>query len=41
VSPNRKFRIQIGDNGIYVRGPGGTVYVDRHEAGFGDRFRGR
>jgi hypothetical protein len=41
VSPNKKFRIQIGDNGIYVRGPGGTVYVDRHETGFGDRFRGR
>lgn len=41
ISPNRKFRIQIGDNGIYVRGPGGTVYVDRHESGFGDRFRGR
>ena len=41
ISPNKKFRIEIGDNGIYLRGPGGTVYVDRHEAGFGDRFRGR
>jgi hypothetical protein len=41
ISPNRKFRIQIGDNGIYLRGPGGTVYVDRYETGTGDRFRGR
>jgi hypothetical protein len=41
VSPNGKFRIQIQNNGIYLRGPGGTVYVDRHETGFGDRFRGR
>jgi hypothetical protein len=41
VSPNKKFRIEIGDNGIYVRGPGGTVFVDRHATGFGDRFRGR
>ena len=41
VSPNKKFRIQIGDNGIYLRGPGGTVFVDRHETGTGDRFRGR
>jgi hypothetical protein len=41
VSPNKKFRIEIGDNGIYLRGPGGTVYVDRHETGSGDRFRGR
>ncbi len=41
ISPNRKFRIEIGDNGIYLRGPGGTVYVDRHTTGTGDRFRGR
>ena len=41
TSPNKKFRIEIGDNGIYLRGPGGTVYVDRHQTGTGDRFRGR
>ncbi len=41
ISPNKKFRIQVGDNGIYLRGPGGTVFVDRHETGTGDRFRGR
>ena len=41
ISPNKKFRIEIGDNGIYLRGPGGTVYVDRHETGTGDRFGGR
>lgn len=41
VAPNGKFRIEIANNGIYLRGPGGTVFVDRHEAGFGDRFRGR
>lgn len=41
VSPNGKFRVEIGNDGIYLRGPGGTVWVDRYDTGTGDTFRGR
>jgi hypothetical protein len=33
VSPNGAFRVEITDRGIYLRGPGGTVFVDRFDAG--------
>ncbi len=32
VSPNGRFRIDISDRGIFLRGPGGTIYVDRFGA---------
>jgi len=33
TSPSGRFRIEISDRGIYLRGPGGAVYVNRFTAG--------
>jgi hypothetical protein len=33
VSPNGKFRIEITNTGIYMRGPGGTVFVNEFGTG--------
>jgi hypothetical protein len=42
VSPNGKFRIEITDAGIFMRGPSGTMYVDLHGTGStNDRYYGR
>jgi collagen triple helix repeat protein len=42
VSPNGKFRIEITNQGIFVRGPSGTFYVDYTGiATSGDRYYGR
>ena len=32
TSPNGAFSVEITDHGIYLRGPGGTTYVDRFTA---------
>lgn len=32
VSPNGQFKVQVTNRGIYLRGPGGTIYVDRFTA---------
>lgn len=32
VSPDGMFRIEISNRGIYLRGPGGTIYVDHFDA---------
>jgi hypothetical protein len=32
TSPNGAFSVSVTDNGIFLRGPGGTVYVDRFHA---------
>jgi len=42
VSPNGKFRIEITNQGIFIRGPRGTLYVDNTGiASTGDRYHGR
>ena len=42
VSPNGKFEIEITNDGIYLRGPSGTTYVDLHGIGStGDRYYGK
>jgi hypothetical protein len=33
TSPNGEFSVQITDHGVFLRGPSGTVYVDRFKAG--------
>jgi len=33
TSPNGVFRVDITNHGIYLRGPSGTVYVDRFRSG--------
>jgi hypothetical protein len=41
-SPNGLFSVEITNNGVFVRGPGGTIYVDRYTTGSTvDRFHGR
>lgn len=32
TSPNGTFHVDITDHGIFLRGPGGTIYVDRFNA---------
>lgn len=42
TSPNGLFHIEISNDGVFIRGPGGTVYVDRRGASTTpDRFYGR
>ena len=42
VSPNGKFRIEITNQGIFIRGPRGTFFVDNTGiAQTGDRYHGR
>jgi hypothetical protein len=33
TSPDGRFRIEISNDGIFLRGPGGTVFVDRYGTG--------
>ncbi len=33
TSPNGVFKVEITDHGIFLRGPSGTVYVDRFHTG--------
>lgn len=41
-SPNGRFSVEITDRGVYLRGPGGTVYVDLRGAGTTpNRYYGR
>ena len=41
-SPNGLFSVEITNNGVFVRGPGGTIFVDRFTTGSTiDRFHGR
>jgi hypothetical protein len=32
VSPNGLFSIEVSNHGVFIRGPGGTVFVDRYGA---------
>jgi hypothetical protein len=32
TSPNGMFRLEVTDRGIFIRGPGGTLFVDRFNA---------
>jgi hypothetical protein len=42
ASSNGKFAIEITNEGIYLRGPSGTIFVDEHSLGeTSDRFYGR
>lgn len=42
TSPNGLFHIEITNDGVFIRGPGGTVYVDRRGASTTpNRFYGR
>jgi hypothetical protein len=42
TSPNGLFHIEITNDGVFIRGPGGTVYVDRRGASTtANRFYGR
>ncbi len=42
TSPNGLFKVEITDHGIFIRGPGGTVFVDhRGAATTSNRYYGR
>lgn len=42
ASPNGRFAIEIRNDGIYLRGPSGTIFVDDHGHGeTSDRFYGK
>lgn len=36
TSPNGAFSIQVTDQGVYLRGPSGTIYVNRFKSGTSD-----
>ena len=42
TSPNGLFKVEITDHGVFIRGPGGTVFVDHRGAGTtSNRYYGR
>jgi hypothetical protein len=42
TSPNGLFKVEITDRGVFIRGPGGTVFVDHHGADTtSNRYYGR